>query len=712
MKTRSLLLAFVIFSIYSIQAQIIHVPGDFPTIQQAIDAADNADTVLVQPGMYVENINFLGKDIVVGSLFLTTEDTAYVSQTIIDGDQNGTSVVTFEGEESQDAVLTGFTITNGNSSTSGGGIMCVYSNPYLGYLIIDGNSAEYNGGGIICGAYASPIIDNVIITENSSGADGGGIYCYNNCSPSIENVIISDNTAAYHGGGICCLENCSPNLSQVSITGNTADQGGGIFCAFNSNLLLQSVTLEDNSADQGGGIFMTENELTFIEAIITNNTAIRGGGIYCDNLSELNLSQTSINNNLATNRGAGIHAFNTRLYIEEGELTENEVVGGQGGAIYFSCGGDPEELPEVIINNTNISYNLGTENGSSSGIAILKPDDFPPFNVVIENCVFEANVSNAGTALRMTGNGLEFDIENCSFLSNEAVQYTAGVSITSGCTGRMVNCLFESNMANTGGGDWNSGALTLWNLVEANLFNCTFINNSAFYGSAITMFASEALLLNSIVWDNENNQITVLDGEEIGSSLIVGYCDVQGGEISIEIGELTELNWAEGNIDEDPVFVASGEHPYSLDMGSPCIDTGTPDTTGQELPPNDCVGNIRVWDGDGDDVAVIDMGSYEYGSIPVHIDETNVEIKKEIESIAFPNPFNTSTTLTYELKHPEKVTLTVYDHMGKQVYQTKENQPQGKQQLIWNAERYAEGVYYYRLQVGDAVANGKMVKVR
>jgi hypothetical protein len=80
--------------------------------------------------------------------------------------------------------------------------------------------------------------------------------------------------------------------------------------------------------------------------------------------------------------------------------------------------------------------------------------------------------------------------------------------------------------------------------------------------------------------------------------------------------------------------------------------------------------------------------------------------------ISYPNPFTTSTTLSYELKQPEKVILTIYNQMGKQVYQTEENQSQGKQQLIWNAERYPDGIYYYRLQVGDAVANGKIVKAR
>lgn len=77
-----------------------------------------------------------------------------------------------------------------------------------------------------------------------------------------------------------------------------------------------------------------------------------------------------------------------------------------------------------------------------------------------------------------------------------------------------------------------------------------------------------------------------------------------------------------------------------------------------------------------------------------------------------PNPFTTSTTITYELQQSEKVSLSIYNHLGQIVYQAQETQPQGKQQLIWNADGYACGVYYYSLKVGDAVANGKIVKVR
>ncbi len=71
-------------------ANIISIPSDnYPTIQAGIDSAMTGDTVLVDVGTYYENINFKGKNIVVGSLFLTTGDTNYISLTVIDGDSSG-----------------------------------------------------------------------------------------------------------------------------------------------------------------------------------------------------------------------------------------------------------------------------------------------------------------------------------------------------------------------------------------------------------------------------------------------------------------------------------------------------------------------------------------------------------------------------------------------------------------------------------------------
>ena len=67
-----------------------------------------------------------------------------------------------------------------------------------------------------------------------------------------------------------------------------------------------------------------------------------------------------------------------------------------------------------------------------------------------------------------------------------------------------------------------------------------------------------------------------------------------------------------GNIiGDDPMFADTLNGDYSLAENSPCIDAGMPDG---DYPPTDILGNVRVWDGDGDGTATIDIGAYEYGA--------------------------------------------------------------------------------------------------
>ena len=62
---------------------MINIPGDYPTIQQGIDASVDGDTVPVQPDTYYENINFNGHNIVPGSLFLTSRDVVTTRKMIL-----------------------------------------------------------------------------------------------------------------------------------------------------------------------------------------------------------------------------------------------------------------------------------------------------------------------------------------------------------------------------------------------------------------------------------------------------------------------------------------------------------------------------------------------------------------------------------------------------------------------------------------------------
>lgn len=94
--------------------------GDFTTIQEGIIASSHGDTVLVYPGRYYENVNFNGRNITLASLELITGDESYITTTIIDGNQQGSCVII--ANEEVNAVIRGFTITNGTGTIMFGNI--------------------------------------------------------------------------------------------------------------------------------------------------------------------------------------------------------------------------------------------------------------------------------------------------------------------------------------------------------------------------------------------------------------------------------------------------------------------------------------------------------------------------------------------------------------------------------------------------------------
>ena len=225
-------------------ATIINVPGDQHTIQEGIGASIHGDTVRVATGTYVENINFSGKNIVVGSWFLDAGDTSFISSTIIDGGASG-SVVTFENGEDNNAIITGFRIQNGLASF-GGGIWCDHSSPTISNNTISGNSADDYGGGINCN-YSSATISNNTINGNSAYWRGGGIYCHVNSSPTISNNTISGNSSGVWGGGIYCWYS-SPTISNNTISGNSAgDSGGGICGVYSSPVITNTIFWADSA---------------------------------------------------------------------------------------------------------------------------------------------------------------------------------------------------------------------------------------------------------------------------------------------------------------------------------------------------------------------------------------------------------------------------------------------------------------------------------
>ena len=239
--------------------------GDYSSIQAGINAAVDGDTILVHPGTYVENVNFDGRRIFLGSLFIVTGDTSYVSRTVIDGNQSG-SVVTFAGGEDRTAFLEGFTLTNGtgNGGTLEGAISCNNASPTIVRNIVKDN-AYY---GIVCHNFSHPMILNNIVSNN--GWDG--IKIHNDSSPIVRNNIVVNNIAA----GISFNDRGNPSIVNNVIYNNVAwgIQAGGNISSDN----VSNNTIVNN----GVGIVIGDigpAELVIFNCIVWNNATsmdIRG----------------------------------------------------------------------------------------------------------------------------------------------------------------------------------------------------------------------------------------------------------------------------------------------------------------------------------------------------------------------------------------------------------------------------------------------------
>jgi hypothetical protein len=218
-----------------------------------------------------------------------------------------------------------------------------------------------------------------------------------------------------------------------------------------------------------------------------------------------------------------------------------------------------------------------------------------------------------------------------------------------------------------------------------------------FRKSLISCYDSDAEILNSIIFFNDTISYTLMEGD-----INVNFSNTEGPEGHVWYGE--------GNINEDPLFEGSAEHPYQLSAGSPCIDAGNPDTTGTQLFIWDLLGNYRFWDGDLDGDTIVDMGAYEFGSVGVKIPEFKTQ-HSTFNISCYPNPTFEIVHIEYEIKNPTLVSIQVFNVIGERGAVLSDGiMSDGKHQIIWNAASLPAGLYFVRLIAGKEYASIKLIK--
>jgi len=253
--------------------------GHFTTIQAAIAAATTGDEIVVNPGQYVENLDFLGKD-------LWLHSAAGPAGTVIDGSQGvpeNRTCVSFQSGETPAATLEGFTITGGQGTPDylrGGGIRCIGASPSIRGCWITANNADHGAGlyiddasplieacefrhnvatrygGAINGSGA-PTIAQCLFHSNYAGERGGAI-----ASGTMEGVIWAcrfvNNLALLDGGAIELAYSAAPHILNCTFLGNKAmTVHGGAIRTYIPSPLIEGCLFADNWAAQDGGAVMT-----------------------------------------------------------------------------------------------------------------------------------------------------------------------------------------------------------------------------------------------------------------------------------------------------------------------------------------------------------------------------------------------------------------------------------------------------------------------
>ncbi len=316
----------------------------------------------------------------------------------------------------------------------------------------------------------------------------------------------------------------------------------------------------------------------------------------------------------------------------------------------------------------------------------------------ITNCTFRDNTARFGGGI-----GIEWDssptISHCTFFGNTA-ELGGAIYCGDGASPTITSCVIRDNSADFGGGIYcgeNSSPM---------ITRCTIVGDSASFGGGVSCRHASPVLNSTIIAFTEG---TGLYFYQDCSGSQIEYCDIFGnigGEISYHnqdpsqgppgIGNISTTN-ANGdpcdsyfNIFLNPAFAGD----YHLALGSPCIDAGDPDIS---YDP---------------DTTIADIGAFYFDQL----DADGTVLLPPVSYVLhanYPNPFNPTTTIRYDVKQTAHVSVKVFNLLGREVTTLiHERIPAGSHTVSWDATGLPSGIYFCQMEAGDFVQTRKMVLLK
>ncbi|HIJ69774.1 MAG TPA: hypothetical protein HPP87_00250 [Planctomycetes bacterium] len=291
--------------------------------------------------------------------------------------------------------------------------------------------------------------------------------------------------------------------------------------------------------------------------------------------------------------------------------------------------GDPYVVNTTVIDCQGSPSTRGfvfhsgeTSDSKLTGLTITGGDNFLGGGIycynssspAISKCVITANSAVFGGAVAVGNNNSQPTISACTITENSAM-VGGGAIYCIGSGPRFESCIIAGNFAPRG------GAVYSHNPGNSIIANCTITSNAAsVWGGAFYCFASGNMdISNCILWDNTASSASEMMVGNVGApaSVSISYCDIQGLSAGVVANSGSTVNWGQGNIDLDPMFVSGGQMDsitkvytkgnYHLTEDSPCIDAGNPSfVAGTQI---DIDGESRL------SGAAVDIGADEFAVV-------------------------------------------------------------------------------------------------